>query len=284
MTSITVVIPTYNGALYVMDAINSVCIQSFADWRLLVIDDASQDETVDLAEAIAETDPRIEVRRNDSNIGLYASLERTIAEIVTPFTIILMQDDVLLSHHMENFAEIATVHPQSVMFWADIDLVDQNGSLVRRGLRGDRIHVTQPSCAAVRRAFDRGCYWTISGSFSRTAHLKRLPFRSDLRHAADFELLVKTLAEAPICYVFDTFTRIRLHDGQLSRAYNRSARDLSDMMAIYKEASGRKVFSAPESRAIYRRLKRGQARRVFSQLRRFDFPAAARAIGLFATT
>jgi glycosyltransferase involved in cell wall biosynthesis len=46
MTEISVIIPAYNQAVYVAQAVQSVCDQTFTDWELIVVDDGSTDDTL----------------------------------------------------------------------------------------------------------------------------------------------------------------------------------------------------------------------------------------------
>ena len=57
--SISVVLPTHNGAKFLDQAIGSVVAQSWEDWELLVVNDASTDATAQKIEAWAEKDERI---------------------------------------------------------------------------------------------------------------------------------------------------------------------------------------------------------------------------------
>lgn len=283
MTPVTVIIPVYDGAAYLEAAIESVLGQSAGDLRLVLVDDGSRDGSQAIARAAAARDSRVAALANAANMGLYGSLRHHIGRIETPYTVVLMQDDMLAPEHCARFLALAEAHPAVPMLWADVDYVGPDGTVRRHGRRSGEVSVTMPSPRAVTRAFERGCYWTISGSFTRTAHLHRFPFRPDLRHAADYHLLVRTLQVAPIAYLHASLTRIRLHEGQLSRTYNRSVRDLADYMTIFKEVRADGGIAGADAAAIYRRLKRGEARRVAARLRRGHVDSALAALRLLAT-
>lgn len=69
--AISVVLTAYNREQYIGEAIESVLAQTFADFELIVCDDASTDGTVAVAEAYAARDPRIRIVRNAGNRGDY---------------------------------------------------------------------------------------------------------------------------------------------------------------------------------------------------------------------
>ena len=75
---LTVGIPTYNAAKYLPAAIDSVLQQEVDDCEIVIVDNASTDETQAVVEAYA--DPRIRYFRNDTNMGMSGSWNRCLAE------------------------------------------------------------------------------------------------------------------------------------------------------------------------------------------------------------
>lgn len=73
---VTVLMPVYNGAPFLGEAISSVLAQSFIDFELLIIDDGSTDNSAELIRSHA--DERVRLIRNDRNLGLIASLNKGI--------------------------------------------------------------------------------------------------------------------------------------------------------------------------------------------------------------
>ena len=76
MPPITVLLAVYNGADYLAASIDSILGQTFADFELLLVDDASTDTTPDIITSY--TDSRIRVLVNDENLGLARSLNEGI--------------------------------------------------------------------------------------------------------------------------------------------------------------------------------------------------------------
>ncbi len=71
----SVLMTAHNRERYVGDAIESVLAQTFTDFELIVVDDASTDRTVEIARGY-ETDPRVSVVRNETNLGDYPNRNR----------------------------------------------------------------------------------------------------------------------------------------------------------------------------------------------------------------
>ena len=76
MPKVSVLMPCFNGAKYILKAIDSVLSQSFRDFELLIFDDQSTDGTFEIVSKL--TDSRIKVFRNASNLGLVGNWNNAI--------------------------------------------------------------------------------------------------------------------------------------------------------------------------------------------------------------
>jgi glycosyltransferase involved in cell wall biosynthesis len=76
MPQVSIILPTYNRATQLRRAIESVEKQSFADWELIVVDDASTDNTPDVARGFVARDARVVYVRNEKNN--YPDIARTL--------------------------------------------------------------------------------------------------------------------------------------------------------------------------------------------------------------
>nr|WP_316928072.1 glycosyltransferase family 2 protein [Gillisia marina] len=73
---VSVIMPAYNSADFIAEAIQSVLQQTYKNWELLIIDDASKDSTISIIEKIKSADPRIQLFQNKTNQG--AGVSRNI--------------------------------------------------------------------------------------------------------------------------------------------------------------------------------------------------------------
>jgi glycosyltransferase involved in cell wall biosynthesis len=71
---VSVILATFNGASYIKQAIDSVLAQDYIHLELIIIDDASSDDTSTILAQYAKNNVRIRVVRNDHNMKLVASL------------------------------------------------------------------------------------------------------------------------------------------------------------------------------------------------------------------
>lgn len=110
MAKVTVLMPTYNVAPYVKEAIESVLRQTYRDFELLVIDDCSTDNTVEVVRSI--DDPRIRIAAFDNNVGLAENLNRGLALIDTKYVARMDGDDIAEPYWLEHEVAILDSHPE----------------------------------------------------------------------------------------------------------------------------------------------------------------------------
>jgi glycosyltransferase involved in cell wall biosynthesis len=90
---VSVCVPSYNGAEFIGQTLQSVLDQSFADFELLVVDDLSSDDTVSIVRRF--TDPRIKLIRNQSNLGLGGNWNHALSLKLGKYVKLLCEDDLL---------------------------------------------------------------------------------------------------------------------------------------------------------------------------------------------
>jgi len=99
MTLFSIVIPTYNRAAFIKQAIDSVIAQQCSDWELIVVDDASTDHTMSLLNSYS--DPRIRIISNEKNLERSASRNKGIEAARGEYICFLDSDDYYYPQHLE---------------------------------------------------------------------------------------------------------------------------------------------------------------------------------------
>ncbi|WP_245589126.1 glycosyltransferase family 2 protein [Desulfatirhabdium butyrativorans] len=128
---VTVVIPTWNRARSVVEAIDSVLAQSAAPREILVVDDGSTDDTVAALENYGDT---IRVLRLENNRGVSAARNRGIEAAAGRYIAFLDSDDLWLSRKLEVQMAYVREHPESRIHQTD-EIWIRNGVRVNPGKR-----------------------------------------------------------------------------------------------------------------------------------------------------
>jgi glycosyltransferase involved in cell wall biosynthesis len=97
---VSIILPTFNRVDYLERSINSVLIQTFTNWELLIIDDGSSDSTFSLVNKFLLKDERIRFSKH-KNVGLPITLNIGINSACGKFITFLGSDDEYLPEHLQ---------------------------------------------------------------------------------------------------------------------------------------------------------------------------------------
>ena len=128
---ISVVIPVYNGQTTIRETVDSVLKQTLTDFELLIINDGSTDNTLEIVESIA--DPRIKIF-SYPNKGLSASRNRGIREAASDLITFLDADDLWSSDKLATQHQVLTEHPLADVAYSWTDYIDENSEFLQAGL------------------------------------------------------------------------------------------------------------------------------------------------------
>jgi hypothetical protein len=109
--AVTVVVPAYNYARYLRECATSVLTQRDVDVRLIVVDDCSTDETPQVSAALAASDPRVTVLRNEVNRGHIPSVNAGLALVTSAYVVKLDADDLLAPGALARATALLEAHP-----------------------------------------------------------------------------------------------------------------------------------------------------------------------------
>lgn len=98
---VSIVMPMYNSAQFVAQSIESVLAQTYPYWELLIVDDVSTDNSVQIVEAYAQKDARIKLFQNPANSGAAQSRNYALREAQGRWIAFLDSDDLWLPRKLE---------------------------------------------------------------------------------------------------------------------------------------------------------------------------------------
>jgi glycosyltransferase involved in cell wall biosynthesis len=232
---VSVIIPAWNCAAYIEEALGSVAEQSFSAWELIVVDDGSTDATLEIARRFADTRPAVTTVLTQANSGCSAA-RGAGARAATPsarYLYFLDADDVLESHalatlvsYMERVKDVSLLH-------FDCGCIDQNGTplddaeadftpmrhprYVPYGLSARKLgsHETQTPFVSI---------YNLAGIVSSTAFLRRAAFEhcggwdQSFKWYEDTDLWMRMALKGEVHYLPRRLVRYRRHPSQLTNA------------------------------------------------------------------
>ncbi|MDT0685500.1 glycosyltransferase family 2 protein [Autumnicola psychrophila] len=123
---VSVIMPAYNSAEFITEAILSVQKQTYSNWELLVIDDASKDFTLGKIKNLAKEEPRIKIFENKKNKGTGFSRNKGIRAAQGDFIAFLDADDLWKANKLEAQLEFMKNNELAVCY-SSYERITENG-------------------------------------------------------------------------------------------------------------------------------------------------------------
>lgn len=127
--AITVLMPAYNAAPYIAEAISSVLQQSCTNFELLVINDGSTDNTENIIRNIS--DERIRLI-NQPHSGVAAALNLGLLNATAPLIARFDADDICCPQRLQQQYDFFQSHPEYILVGSDVNYADKNGEYLYR--------------------------------------------------------------------------------------------------------------------------------------------------------
>jgi hypothetical protein len=124
---VSIGLPVFNGENYLAEAIRSVLDQRFADFELIVCDNASTDKTGEIARQFAATDPRVHYVRNPANIGAAPNYNLAFERARGRYFKWLAHDDRMLPDYLTRTVETMEACPELVLCNSRVEVIDETG-------------------------------------------------------------------------------------------------------------------------------------------------------------
>ena len=124
---ISVLMGIYNCAATLVQAVASIQNQTYKNWELILCDDGSTDNTYEVAQALASSDGRITLLRNEKNLGLNITLNRCLAVANGEYIARMDGDDDCLPERFEKQVAFLENHPKFQIVSSSMILFDESG-------------------------------------------------------------------------------------------------------------------------------------------------------------
>ena len=123
--------PNYNGSRFIAPAINSVLNQTYSNWELIIVDDKSKDESIDIIQTFVDKDIRIKLYKLDENKGVSYARNFAISKLNGRFMAFLDSDDIWLPEKLEKQLLFMTQNNFSFTYLA-YEKINHNGKVIGR--------------------------------------------------------------------------------------------------------------------------------------------------------
>jgi glycosyltransferase involved in cell wall biosynthesis len=126
--AVSICLPVYNGENYLAIAIESMLAQTFADFELIITDNASTDRTEEICRRFADADPRVRYHRNERNVGGARNQAIAVQLSRGRYVRLSAHDDRVAPTHLEECIAILEERPDVVIAFTRTVVIDEVGT------------------------------------------------------------------------------------------------------------------------------------------------------------
>lgn len=207
---ITVFIPVYNRQQYIAKTIESVLQQSFKNFQLLLIDDGSTDNSLEIMRSF--TDKRITIIENGENLGIPKTRNIGLQYAQGEYLAILDSDDLMLKHRLKRQKKFLDKNLDYVGVGSWSRYIDHKDNVIRwlvmRPISHNKIKASLLfHCAIHNRTF-----------MARTHLLKQFAYKNDYTRCQDYELLYRLSKKHKLHNLPEILVQGRKHDDQITKS------------------------------------------------------------------
>jgi len=209
---VSICIPAYNNAEHIAYAVQSVLNQTYGNLEVVVVDDASTDDTFDVVEAIE--DSRIRLSRNDVNLGLAGNWNRSMRLAGGEFVKLMGADDALEPTAIAKELQALLDHPTAVLAESDSRVVDANGhqhGTFRRYWRSGLVSGRRVAIASTRTL---DLFGSPVANLIRASVLDKVGgFDPTFVYITDYDLFMSIAGQGDIFVIRDSLNQFRVRKG-----------------------------------------------------------------------
>lgn len=202
---LTAVMSVYNGEKFLAKTIESVLAQTYADFKLVIIDDGSSDGSIKIINSYAEKNKRIRVLRNEKNMGIVYTRNRCFNESDSEYIAIFDHDDISLPTRLGEQINFLESHPDFGLIGSWVEQIDENdkpnGVVWKNNFSPEEIPIIM--------LFTN--YFTQSSAMIRKKFLPEPPYRDELIFSEDYDLWVRIAEKSRVWNLPKILVKYRLH-------------------------------------------------------------------------
>lgn len=220
MPVVSVCLPVCNGTPYVADAIRSVLSQTHTDLEVIVVDDASDDDT--LACIATLQDERLRVLQNFTRLGIPGNWNRAVDAALGPYVCVFHQDDIMKPANLARKVAVLEANPEIQFVHSAVSVESHEPP---RAFSADWLELSNEDFLTdgidyLRRLIlhgNRVCAPTVVAR--RSAVIDAGGFRNHLPFAPDYELWLRLCLLGRVGYLSTPLVTYRWHARNASHAF-----------------------------------------------------------------
>lgn len=208
---VSVCIPAYNSAIYIKKTMESVLSQKYENIELVVVDDCSRDNTVEVVRSV--DDPRVRLVQNTENLGMTGNWNKCLAEAKGDYIKLICADDILYEDSIKKELGALLKHPEVTLVMSDTALIDENGERTGCFKRYPRSGLLEGKKVAKRALIFKSFFGAPCNTlFPRSSYEKAGGFDPDFPYILDFDMWLRMACLGKIYVIHEELNGFRVRN------------------------------------------------------------------------
>ena len=178
---VVIAIPVYNEQEHLDETLASILRQTYADYAVLMADNASTDESQSICEEAVRNDRRFHYVRHEQNLGAVGNIQFLLDQTDCEYFLLCGAHDLLEPDFLRVHIENLEAHPDCVLSYSDMTLIDESGDVIRPKELVDVYETVK-----ARTPFRRACYMFTKRIRHKLAPLINHPIRKSALRGVGF--------------------------------------------------------------------------------------------------
>ncbi|MGF6600191.1 succinoglycan biosynthesis protein ExoO [Paraburkholderia sp. GAS448] len=223
---VSIIMANFNGAHWLREAIRSIQMQTLKNWELIIADDASTDESLNIIGDAVASDHRIKVLPADRNQGPSAARNRALQHASGYWLTIIDSDDTIEPSRLNLLVEAANSYSLAIV--AD-DLISIDESLP--GVRSTLLGLNAMKYIDTVEFVKNGIKLGYLKPMIRADCVAEIRYDERLRAGEDFDFLLRAIFSVGHMAIFPAMGyNYRIHRGSVSRSTESARQKIADMI------------------------------------------------------
>lgn len=234
---VSIITPTYNSEKYIIDTIQSVILQTYENWELIIIDDCSIDNTVSIIKSFIAKDERIKLKQNKKNSGAAFSRNEGLIKCKYDYIAFLDSDDIWNKNKL--LKQLYFMKNNNISFsFTGFEIINNLGHLT-----GKTIDTQQKGSFSYKDMLAKKATLGCSTVMIYKCSFKGLLQMPSIRTGQDYAFWLKLLKNSnKRAYIYSTaFTQYRITPTSISRNKFKKAKR---QWFIYRQIENLNIFKS----------------------------------------
>ena len=243
---VTVLMPVFNGEKYLSEAIESILAQTYKDYEFLIINDGSNDNSINIIKSY--NDSRINLVENRQNLGLTATLNKGIKIAKGQYIARLDQDDISKKSRLTLQVEYLVNNSDTVLLGSNCQYINSNNDIIGRW------ETCTDHIGIINSFHKHNPFAHSSVMFDRNKIIKLGGYPENYVYAQDLALWIKVCSHYRVANISNYITKIRIHDDQTGMNINMIKTKLFEKIKLIIQTKKIKLISKRTKNRLNKKL------------------------------